>query len=436
MRRVYVVASKRKYKDSKQDMPFELPEFDEKEYLEEQLKIGRGVFFSILWAVIIAIFTYFVYIMFRDPWTYIFIPGILGMLSLYLILPKLKVPLSEIKMKSWLNFVFAFGLTWIAVVIIALNPPFSDFADPIIDGDDYRTLSRQEFNATEPSVHVRALIVDNYKLGKCEVTITYPDEIGITPRTQTHRLRNEEGNLFAYYIPDEIVEKIIGIQQNGTHLPIEYTIVARDSRDNERETSGSFIIIEENRIPIFLEGEANPFFREEKGRIELYLFDNSEFKELFFTVNTYNGDGVQDNEKYSFKLPDGFEIDEKTDEIRYDYHGSVRDFKKGDYNITITAVDAGNNTITMDWEFTMEKNGADYGKDENKGMLPFLGPFELVGAMVIGIAIIVFSGIGHRKHTVSIRTAIPRTLSSCKLRIDSNSAPLTIWKRKGERSDR
>jgi len=404
MRRVYVVASKRKYKDSKQDMPFELPEFDEKEYLEEQLKIGRGVFFSIIWAVIIAIFTYFIFIMFQDQWTYIFIPGILGMLSLYLVLPKLKVPLTEIKMKSWLNFVFAFGLTWLAVVIISLNPPFSDFADPIIDKDDYRTLSMQEYNATEDTVHVRALIVDNYKLGNCEVTLTYPELIGITPRTQTHKLRNEGGNRFTYYIPDDTVKKIIGIQQNGTYLPIEYTIVARDSRDNERETSGSFIIIEENRMPVFWEedwvGEPkNPKLDEEEGRIELYLFDNSEFKEIYFTVNTYNDDEVEDDEKYSFRLPDGFDPGVINDEIPYDYHGSIRDFKKGDYNITITAVDAGNNTITMDWEFTMEKNGADYGKDENKGMLPFLGPFELMGAMVIGIAIIVFSGRRKRERS-------------------------------------
>lgn len=396
--RVAVVASKRKYKDSKQDTPFELPEFNEKEYLEEQLKIGRGVFFSIIWAVIIAIFTFFMFTMFQDQWTYIFIPGLFGLLSLYLVLPKMKVPLSEIKMKSWLNFVFAFGLTWLAVVIISLNPPFSDFADPIIDKDDYRTLSRQEFNVTEPAVHVRARIVDNYKLGNCEVTLTYPEAIGIAHRTQTHRLQNEGGHLFTYYIPDDTVNNIIHMQENGTDLSIEYTIVARDSRGNERETSGSFVIIEENKVPIFLkqEGIENPALKADKGRIELYLFDNSGFKEIYFTVNTYNEDEVDDNEKYAFKLPDGFDPIKENDEFRYEYHGSVRDFKKGSYNITITAVDAGNNIITMDWEFSMEKNGADYGKDENRGMLPFAGPFELMGAVVIGIAIIVWKRKGEK----------------------------------------
>ena len=380
------MASKRKQKDMKADVPFELPEFNEKEYLEEQLKIGKGVFISIIWAVIAGVLTYFVYTLYPEDWRYIFIAGIIGLSSLYFIMPTFKVDLKSIPKKSWFNFVFAYGLTWLAVVIIAVNPPFSDISDPTLEN---LTLENQEYNPgmyenSTPTVQVRARIKDNYKVSGGTVEIHFPADSGLSSIRISDDLEKEEGEKDVYFwnMQEEHVEKILGNQVDMEHpLQIGYTITARDTHDNKEVRTGSFSIVDEGDLsvhPTFKEEPARP---NNEGEIIVILYDNAQFKEVYFTVSTKNGEPVTDKTKY------GFEMISHDDQL-YTFHGSVADVKKGEYNITITAIDAGNNEISRFFNLTMEKNGKDVGKKDTPSGMPGFGSIELVFAFVVCLSLI------------------------------------------------
>lgn len=380
------MASKRKQKDMKQDTPFELTDFDEREYLREQIGVGKGVFVSVAWAIIIGALTFFTLTLFMDPWQIIFVPGIIGLGALYLILPRFKVDLNAMNKKSWLNFVFAFGLTWLAVVIIAMNPPFSDLAEPIIES---RTLRIQEHNATVDTVGITVMIRDNYRLDEERLTLTFPDGTGVTPPVQEYDLENDGGSLYTFYLSRDTVERIIERQGNrSSGFVIGYEIRAVDGRGNEERYFGDFRIVGENRPPT-LRGENNPSHNAEGQSIDFHINDNSEFREVYFTVNRKNGELVKDEVRYEFSHPENFQLIEDGGEHLFEYTFSLGDFRKGSYNITITAVDAGNNTIRTDMEFTMEADGADVGKGGKKGLLPGFGVTYGISALIAVLAVMV-----------------------------------------------
>ena len=388
--KVTAVASKRKQKDMKAEVPFEMPDFNEKEYLEEQLKIGKGVFVAILWAVIVGVLTYFTYTFFPDNWRYIFITGIFGLLSLYLILPPFKVDLKNIPKKSWFNFVFAYFLTWLAVAIIAVNPPFSDISDPTLED---LTLEKQEYNPGMydnfiPTVQIRARIRDNYKVSGGTVEIHFPAVSGLTVTRISDELKKEDGEKDRYFwnMQEKDVEMILSAQDESNPLEIAYTITARDAHDNEKIKKGSFSIVKEGNLsvhPTFWEDATNPerTKMDDEDGIRVILYDNSQFKEVYFTINTKNGEPVTDDARYGFEM-------KSQDEEQYTFHASVADVKKGDYNITITAIDAGNNEINRFFLLNMTKNGKDVGKSDTPSGMPGFGPIELVFAFIVCLSIV------------------------------------------------
>jgi len=372
------VASKRKQKDMKQEAPFQLEEFDEKEYLEEQLRIGKGVFISMAWAVVVGAATFFVFNMFQDNWKYIFIPGFFGMLALYVILPKFAVDLSVIPKKSWFNFVFSFGLTWLAVVVLSLNPPFSDFSDPSLDD---LTLDIQEYNIamydnSTPTVQIRAEIRDNYKVSNGKVSISYP-ESGFMD--QTADLQKEDGteNIYYYNLPKEDVIKIMDAK-----LKVDYTITAEDSRGNKVEATSSFEILGSDS-PQFHEdtlkqSELNITQVNKQKGIQIILGDNATFKEVYFTI-----DDVPD-ERYYFERGKALDDDKK---YYYNYFATTEDLEKDEYSITVTAVDAGNNVITKDFDFILTEDGANLDEG-GSGLMPGFGIVEVIGILLISLVFI------------------------------------------------
>jgi len=377
------VAKKRKNIEEAERSAYKPPEFDEKEYLEEQLLIGRGVIISVIWGIIIGIATLPLYHQFMDQWTYIFIPGVIGLGALYFILPPLKVKLTNINKKSWFNFLLAFGLTWFAVLTISLNPPFSDFSDPILDDN---TLEKQEFNPamfnTTPLMF-RAEIKDNYILETPEVNIIFPPQLGIG-KIDAKMIKGEDNNYF-YSLTWDQVNTILDNQNPNIPLGINYTITAKDSRGN-KVTSSSVIRIYEHGEPLI----RNIGFDDNREIITITLQDNSEFDRIYFLINSKNGEDTDDDEEYEFEYKN--EVYNSQDKaFDYEYHFPLELFKKGSYNVTITAVDSAGNSVQKGFSFTMSEHGSDVGKDDGGGLLPGFGMVETFGAVfaILFIALIV-----------------------------------------------
>jgi hypothetical protein len=372
------VASKRKQKDLKQEAPFQLEEFDEKEYLEEQLRIGKGVFISMAWAVVAGAITFFVFNMFQDNWQYIFIPGFFGVLALYIILPKFNVDLTVIPKKSWFNFVFSFALTWLAIVVISLNPPFSDFSEPSLDD---LTLEVQEYNRamydnSTPTVRIRAVIRDNYEVSGGKVFIEYPGGSDST----VDLLREEgTGNIYYYNFPENEVKNIMDLG-----LEIKYTITAEDSRGNKDTITSHFEILGSDTPKFHEEIRKQTTLNvtqvdEEKG-IQIILGDNATFAEVYFTIDD------DTDEKYYFERGDPLPAEKK---YYYNYFASTEYLEKGEYSITVTAVDAGNNVISNNFDFSLSKDGARLHDDEGgSGLLPGFGLVEVLGILLTSLIII------------------------------------------------
>lgn len=127
---VVSIAKKVPVEEKEEPEVFKFPEFDEVEYVKKELKETKGALTVVLIGVIFAIFS-FVFTAFQQPGIG-FLLGLVGMASIKYILNAVKVDTSAYKLKNWLGHIGSYFFIWLAIWILLMNAPFSDFAKPTI----------------------------------------------------------------------------------------------------------------------------------------------------------------------------------------------------------------------------------------------------------------------------------------------------------------
>lgn len=121
--------ARRKRKDDEPD--WVAPEFDEVQYMRTEIEGGRTAIVTIGWAIVGALVSFTLTSV--HP-ALAFFAGLGVGFGLYFMLPVLGIKTEGFKRRDWIGGGATYFFSWLAFWILLLNPPFSDFTDPTIDG--------------------------------------------------------------------------------------------------------------------------------------------------------------------------------------------------------------------------------------------------------------------------------------------------------------
>ena len=168
------------------------PKFDETEFLQGENRSAKMIYISLGMSVVAALFSFvLMMVLFElDVSSYRTIPIIIPIVSVPIglfLFKKFGIDLKKLEKKKYFENGFMYAAGWVALFLIAMNPPISDLSDPHIsdvvvmgtniDGDEVWYLDEvvtdfPDVNGSDvKSLEVYCLITDNWEIR--EVRITY-----------------------------------------------------------------------------------------------------------------------------------------------------------------------------------------------------------------------------------------------------------------------
>ena len=128
---------RRKHEEEKEEKEYKSPDFDEREFLEEELLTGKATIMAALISLPIGILIYMITApMGQDNAWLGFMIGILGIGSLWLLFPVINIDVKKLKPRQWFGPISTYIFTFLAIWILLVNPPFADHAGPQFIGID------------------------------------------------------------------------------------------------------------------------------------------------------------------------------------------------------------------------------------------------------------------------------------------------------------
>ena len=243
------MAKKRRQKIEKKDeFDLKLPEFDEHQYISLELRKIKVSVIAFIFAIIMVIVTYQLYLVTYPDARAPVILGILGVLAIPIISRYIKIEIDDFDWKNWFGAGAVYVLTWLAVFILVCNPPFSDFIEPEID--DVKFTYQQAGNNTWRSwdtdpglirptltapvnINVSAKISDNSAVDKDSVDLIIKGSKNST--TYIKNMEHLEGNFYRVVFENSD-------QLSSNNNPYTYSIEAKDVHGHKKVITGKFDI--------------------------------------------------------------------------------------------------------------------------------------------------------------------------------------------------
>ncbi len=174
---------RRKHEEEKEEKEYKSPDFNEREFLEDELLTGKATIMAALISLPIGILIYMIATPMGQDSAWIgFVMGILGIGSLWLILPLVNVDVKKLKPKQWFGPISTYIFTFLAVWVLLVNPPFADHAGPQfigieadIGGESMMILGS---NNTTNKVSLNEIHIDADSFVVIDATITDNDLMG------------------------------------------------------------------------------------------------------------------------------------------------------------------------------------------------------------------------------------------------------------------
>jgi hypothetical protein len=246
------LAKKRRQKiEKKEEYDFNFPEFDEHQFISLELNKAKVALVAFLYAILIVFLTYQLYIITYPDARAPMALGFLAVAAIPFISRFVKINISEFDWKNWVGSGAVYIFSWLAIFIILVNPPFSDFVEPEINEEitylydngsnkiwtKWDTLASEGNTLRNPErINFSIEISDNTQIDKDTVRITIHGTLSnSTLNRNNEKMDHVKDNKF----------KIEFISNNGPFPEdtYNYEIRVKDSYGNEGATTGKFIIV-------------------------------------------------------------------------------------------------------------------------------------------------------------------------------------------------
>ncbi len=268
-------------KDKKEDeYEFEIPKFDEKKFMEKEKSKARIYFISFGFGILLGIISRFAWANISPDirWTVTFLLAVCSIGFLAKVLQIFKVDISKFGKKEWLGSIAFYFFTWLAIFILAINPPFYDASPPHIDA-----VSIPSIQTVGGDVLIAAMITDNVDVDHASVNITD----GTT--WEIHDMQRD-GNVYTYDYAGS---------KTGTFF---YTITAADSGGRESTFTGNFSFMKD---AIIVQAPSGNLGASDDIEIKVIEGISSENFRVYYKVGgrevnaTPSGEVTMGNEKYA-----------------------------------------------------------------------------------------------------------------------------------------
>ncbi|HHD16038.1 MAG TPA: hypothetical protein ENK47_04955 [Euryarchaeota archaeon] len=190
--------------EDKKKPAFKPPEFDETEFLQTENRSAKLIYISLGTALAAGIVTYFVMNLLHmagagGEFTIPLVVPVLFIFVAIMLFGKFGINVKNLEWKKWLENGFMYFLAWFAIWLISMNPPFSDFSEPVISdpvieveigsdqitmihylGDDMYVEDRKQDASTPMSdlddvriINVYTAITDNWEVKDVSISLQY-----------------------------------------------------------------------------------------------------------------------------------------------------------------------------------------------------------------------------------------------------------------------
>lgn len=202
---------------------FEMPEFDEKKFIEKEKRKAKTYFIAFAFGIIMGIICRFAWVNISpgSRWILTFLLAISSLGFLAKIFQIFGVDISKFGRKEWLGSISFYILTWLAIFILAINPPFYDASPPKIEA-----VSLPAIQQVGGDVIIAAKITDNVAVKSAKVNITDGSSWSVYEM-------QKEGDVYKY-----------DFKNNGTG-EFDYTIIATDKNGRESTSEGNFSFVDD-----------------------------------------------------------------------------------------------------------------------------------------------------------------------------------------------
>jgi len=178
---------KRKVEEKEEEYEWVPPEFDEKAFLEKDIKGTRALIITVISCVIFTIIGYFVGT--AVHWALGFVVVLVGIFLLRYIYPLSGVNREALDTKTMIGNYALFFLLFLGLWILFMNPPFSDHTDPSIgdpviwvqvDGGwtELTDANRQTLIHAGDPVNITSVVTDNGQLSSVLIKVSLAGETG------------------------------------------------------------------------------------------------------------------------------------------------------------------------------------------------------------------------------------------------------------------
>jgi len=245
------LAKKRRQKiEKKDDLDLKLPEFDEHQFIDLELRKAKLSLIAFIFALVMVFITYQLYLITYPDARGPIVLGLFAVLAVPFIINQLKIDISDFEWKNWIGVGAIYVMSWLAIFILLCNPPFSDFIEPELDEDsiiihyvksgdnsenwiEWNTTTDPQALISPIKIRISVKIYDNSEVDKDSVKITIKD---LHNTTITRKMTYVSNDQFRVILENdgEVFTK---------SNKISYTVEFKDVKEHENKYTGIFQII-------------------------------------------------------------------------------------------------------------------------------------------------------------------------------------------------
>lgn len=178
----------RKKRKQKEEFRFEVPEFDEVEFMRKEIVWAKAAVVTVVYAFAVGLVSYVLTIL-----GVAYVAAIVGFGALYglrYLFPAVRLDTTRFDRKTWAGNGATFLFAWLAFWVLLLNPPFLDISPPVVQAvkvgfpgdrlEDMRDVALSNGQiilslGANTTFQLSVLVTDNVRVSRVEATINDGD---------------------------------------------------------------------------------------------------------------------------------------------------------------------------------------------------------------------------------------------------------------------
>lgn len=187
------VSVARKKRKQKEEFRFEVPEFDEAEFMRKEIIWAKAAVVTVGYAFTVGLVSYILTVL-----GIAYVAAVVGFAALYglrYLFPAVRLDTTRFDRKTWAGNGATFLFAWLAFWVLLLNPPFLDISPPVIQQVRVPGASPENITSdgqtvlplqSATSFDLLVLVTDNVRVVRVEASVNGGEVVPLTLTAEPH----------------------------------------------------------------------------------------------------------------------------------------------------------------------------------------------------------------------------------------------------------